>query len=114
MNQKESFFQIVFENGFGNSKTERTIIIECVGNKNKNLFYDDCKEITEKVLTDTKLEFSKIGSFENFKLTLNNNFEVVKIQNLNSNKSIVINFDEYISLQLLLHKEDTNRDINNK
>ncbi len=114
LNQRESFFQIVIENGFENSKTERNIIIKCIGNKNRNLFNNDCREITKYLLSENSLDYSKPGSFNNFKFIANNNFESVKILNLDSNKSIIFNVDEYISLQLLLNKEDVNRDINYK
>ncbi len=114
LNQRESFFQIVLQQGFENLKIERNIIIKCIGNKNRNLFYNDCKGITKYMLSENSLDYSKQGSFNNFKFIANNNFEVVKILNLDSNKSIVFNVDEYISLQLLLNKEDVNRDINNK
>jgi hypothetical protein len=114
LNQKESYFKIVLQKGVENVKVEKHVIMECIGNKNRDFFYNDCKDITNYLGSLSSLDYSKTGILNNFKYTASNNFEAVKIQNLDSNKSIVLNSDEFFGLYVLLIGEDVKRDNNYK
>lgn len=112
LNKKESYFKIVLQKGIDNVKLENHIIMECVGNKCRNLFYKDCKDITKYLGSLSGLEYSKKGNLNNLKFMASNNFESVKIENLDTKESVVFNSDEFFGLYLLLVGEDVKRDNN--
>ncbi len=112
LRQKESYFKIVLQKGIENVKVENHLIMECIGNKNRDLFYKDYNNITKYLGSLSGLEYSQKGIFNNFKYMASNNFEAVKIQNLDSKESVVFNTDEFFGLFVVLIGEDVKRENN--
>jgi hypothetical protein len=58
------------------------------------------------------VEFSKNGSFNHYILNLNNTYDVIKIENLDSKKSVILKGEEYLMMLFIIVKEHIDRGIN--